>query len=560
MILSRRNLCLLLAIVFPLSALIPWICLDHSLPASDAAQFFEASFKVFQLWSKQGFWAALPAFYLLRGWKPVLLLPIGAINLIFAGGDVLWAIRFGNIEFYTLFLVFSFLTFEIFMDPVESAFATGLVGVLPWCLFSAHYFGLEIPVLACTVAAFYWLVRSWDFSSVRAARWMGFFLGLGLCFRPPDVLLFFFCPVALWIWSGLRTQKLKLIDGPVWLVGVSPFLLLFFLPQQSSPLLVLSLLCLPATAIYIFRSRLKLNSVFAQAVFVSYLIMALWYAPFLDQLRSWIFEAGFSPAAAHAHADLAGFELLERFLMWLCGAPMVPLLVAAGIGYWGETKAGFVSKKWIYALVASAGFSLVAGAFSHDVVIRNHYPAAVLLFGGISWMALSPKPFGKQFRWLLVCSTVGLCWVWNFYTIYLPGDAPRLLPNDPTKEYFYPFTPQEHDPSTRTLDFLAAHLPHRALKVTIFPLFPPEMMSYFQVPEYLSVGSQQRGYEWSFAMTDKPGPSTDLVLVIVDPQNDARFGAMVAGALPDWTVESEIPWTLENQRSQVILRVLKRRK
>lgn len=542
-----------MAITVPLSALLPWTLLDKTLPASDPAQYLETSYKIYDLWNKQGFRSALPAFYFLRGWKPTLYLVFGALSLKLTSGDVLWAIRLCNIGFYVLFLTYLFLGFELFLSASASALATILLGLLPWCTFSAHYYGLEIPVLATIVAALYWLFRAWDLSSARNARWFGFFLGMGLCFRPPDVLLFFFLPILFWAARNIWNKRLKRVDLVTWSIAALPFVFLFFRHEPGELLSHLALSVIPALCLFAARKRLGLNSNFGQAFLVAYLLMTLWYAPFLDQLYKWIYEAGFSPAAQLAHTEFAGFELVGRFLYWLCGIPMLVLAAAAILGYTRDRRTALLM------ILATASVSLVAASFSHDVVIRNHYGSAILLHAGALVFALSAKTrFRGVLSGIVACLAASL-WIWNLGSVFAPESTPRLLPDDPTKEYFYPFSPQERDPSAFTLDVLARNLPQRPLNIVIFPLFPPELMGYLQVPEYLSIAAQQRGLSWQFTMSPAADPSTDLVLFAVDRASEARFAPMVLDKLPDWSVSEEFAWPAERRDIDVVVKVLKRK-
>ena len=102
-----------LAILAPLSVLVPWMLLDHTLPVSDASLHLGTAYKIWATWQTQGPTAGLSAVYNLREFKPVLYVAFGALGMALTGGRALWSLFLCNLSFYVLFLSYLFLIFEM---------------------------------------------------------------------------------------------------------------------------------------------------------------------------------------------------------------------------------------------------------------------------------------------------------------------------------------------------------------------------------------------------------------------------------------------------------------
>ena len=132
------------------------------------------------------------------------------------------------------------------------------------------------------------MIRSWSLSDFKAARRLGFFWGLGLCFRPADVLFFFFVPVLSWVAESLRSAKLAKKDLFVWSAAVTPFVYFFFQGKNGAAFETVVISCLPALLLFGFRKKIGLNSAFSQAILIAFVSMTLWYAPAMGDLYQWI--------------------------------------------------------------------------------------------------------------------------------------------------------------------------------------------------------------------------------------------------------------------------------
>ena len=255
------------------------------------------------------------------------------------------------------------------------------------------------------------------------------------------------------------------------------------------------------------------------------------------------------------HPGLAGPELAGRFGYWLLGWIFIPVFVAGAIGY------SIKSRKVVLLSTLTAAIPLVIGAFSHDASLRYHYASAILLFGVASYLALSPAGPRKKLRVGVITAVAAFCWLWNIGTIFFPEYTPQLLPVDPLKEFFYPISPQERNPAEYAVDVLADHLPRRPLQAMIYPFFPPELMLYFEVPDYLSAAAQARGLDWKFGMGETPVPATDAVILIMS-KNDSVNYEKVLQSLPAWKVTGEIPWPggpVEGHGEEALVRIFSRK-
>jgi hypothetical protein len=540
--LSKRSWCFILAILFPLSALLPWIVLDQSYLGSDPGEYLLNSVQIFSKWKHDGWHSGVQALYLLRMRKEVLLPVFGALSMGLTGGSILWAARVCELFFYTFFLCFTFLNFEFVLPSAESALATAFLGLLPWCTFSSHYFGAEIPVLASCTAAVYWLIRCRDLDSARSARWLGFCSGLGSCFHPVSVPLFLTVPILSWVWIGVRERRLRTRDLAVWALALLPFPLVLLLHHQAALLTQLLILCLPAIAVFLLRARLGLNRVFSQALLVGYLIMALWYAPFMDSLYDWIFQSSYSEFAKSVSSTIVGFQLPGRFLLWLCGIPMILVAVAAGFGF-SHRSLNERSRQYLWMLLATVVLPLVVGATTHDRSVRYYYASAALLFSGMLFFALSRagiSAFRKKISLRIVAAAVALCWIWNLQTIFIPEYTPRLLPNEGFQEFFFSMSPVDRSPVQDTLDALETQIPKGPQGIMLYKQMPAALMHYLGDETALCLAAQDRGYDWEFEHCLESQRPTDEALVGVETAEEPRFMRALSLVLPGWFVTERL--------------------
>ena len=389
---KRRNIYLLLAVLVPLLVMICWSVTNRSYPFSDAAEMWLASWQNYRALIQDGFGSFVHNLYFLRMRKPVALCPFGTLGLILTDGDILWAVRIVVTAFFTCFLVSAFYAFELLMAPAAAALATVFLGVLPWYSFSAHYYGLEIPVLFASTAGIYWLVRCKELRSTRDAHRLAFFLAFGLCLRPTDILLFFFVPILYWIRLNLREKRITFRDILIWCGAAAPFVAMLLLRRSEALPLQFAILCIPATAIFILRKKLGLNPVLSRFFFLTYILVAAWYAPFLPVLYGWMFQATYGGHAHHISSEIAGWHLLLRYIRWLCGLPIIPVVLAAALGWKLRPK----SKPVLFMIAGAVVLPLVVGSTSHDLSTRYYFASAGLLFSALLYFALAPQePYKK---------------------------------------------------------------------------------------------------------------------------------------------------------------------
>lgn len=545
-----------LALFFPLSALVPFICLDNSYPLSDASEYFSGAYDIYTRWKHDGWIAGVQSLYTLRIHKQVLLPAFGSLVLALTGGDILWTIRICNLLFFTVFLIFTFLAFELILSSAESAIATALLGLLPWCSFSAHYLGAEMPVLACCAGAFYWLIRCKDMDSVRAASWFGIFLGLGTCFHVASTPLFFLVPIGIWIAMNLRHGRLRVFDV---FAGISALSFVFLIPwliysvlkkktNQSNPalwscLLILALcyalraahpdvaallfFCTPALVVRMLRRPLELNPSFTQAAWISAMIVFGWYAPYLHDVVHWVSSSSYT-GHANLMAGMSHFYMPGRFILWLGGVPLLLVAVAFTVGVFRK-RFSQSERFYIWAALASVAFPVLVGATTADYSLRYYFACALILYSIGIYFALSKSKVSRG----MVAGIAALCWAWNIAVIFIPEYAPRILPEVPLQEFFYPRTPIEEDLMGKMLDSLATVIPPEKQKVTVIQIISMDLMYYFIHPYRFGYMARERGMEWDQDLTTTPDPSSNYAFLVMknDPHEDV-FLQIVKETLP----------------------------
>lgn len=533
----RRATYFLLALLVPLSALIPWILLDKNYMSSDPGEYVLNALQIFSKWKHQGWHDGISAIYLLRMRKQVLLPVFGALALGLTGGNILWANRLCDAAFFTLFLSFAFLGFEMILPPAESALATAFLGLLPWCAFSAHYFGLEIPVLACCAAGLFWLARCFDMKSPKAAGWFGFFLGIGSCLHPVTVPLFFLVPVVAWVAKGFREKTVRFWDVALWIAAISPFLIIFLL-QLKLPLIVQALfLCGPTVILLFSGKRFGLNRAFSRAMGVGILIPAIWFAPVLGLLFDWVFQSTYSNSAKTLSASPVGIELIERYLVWLGGIPLGIVALAAALRI-SKRSWKFRGGIYLWTGISTVVFPLIVGCTTHDRSIRYYYASSALLFFILCGFALRPGAVRGKVGRALVAISVLFCWLWSFQTILFPRSAIKLLPDERLQEFFQPVTPVARAPVQSVLDTLATNLSPGAHGISIYKQMPEGFVTYLGDDTSLCLAAHDRGLEWEFDGCVS-GRKDDLALVGLAAGTESPFLRLMEMVLPGWVLQNQ---------------------
>ncbi len=140
------------------------------------------------------YYARYPALGLIH-WPPVFHVSEGIMFLI--AGRSVQAARFTTVLFALLGLGFWFAIVDELLNPFAAAFATVLLGLLPWIFLYEQSAMLEIPALAmCIVATYFWITflrRGTTFSLYLFALC----LGLALLTKQHSGYLLIFCALSL---------------------------------------------------------------------------------------------------------------------------------------------------------------------------------------------------------------------------------------------------------------------------------------------------------------------------------------------------------------------------
>lgn len=504
--LRRQSIAFLLSLVLPLSVCLAWGLKNHAYPNSDPVGYFFPAQKIY-LSHPSGPLQWLRALYLERDTpKPVILPVAGAMALLLSGGKVLAAVRLSGALFLTMLLFFSFLGFNLVLPTAQSVLATSLIGILPWCVHSARFFDIEIAGLAFSAAALYWLVRSWNLSSRKSAWMLGSFLGVGLCLRPTDILLFLFAPLAFWMARNLRDGKLRFRDVLVAGVIILPFLFFFFGSPIRGPVGVVTL-CLPCVALFLARKKIGPNSPFLITVSTSYLMMSLWYFPYMRELHFWMVDCGYGANAQHARLihPISRLGFLFTFLKELGGFPLLLFGLASVIPL---AKPSNSRPPWRALAVGCFGIftPILIGAITANPSTRYYYPSAFLLNFLLIAYALNPSSRLRWVRGLLIVVAFICCLTWNVQATWFPGLAHPLSDN-PVNDYRMTQTSPllDSDPNKRFLDVLQTAVASAQAISSPVSFSLPRGVSFESInEETLFVVAREMGVGWNFNLNPTP--------------------------------------------------------
>ena len=548
---------LLAALLLPLSFSLIWGVMNHAYPGADPGFYFIPSQRIFYAFN-HGWLEGLKSVYFDRlefaPPKPVLLPAVGSLFLGLTGGDALWTVRLTGLLFFVIFLGFTFLGFNLFLTVWESAFATALLGLVPSFIHSSRFFGSELPGLSLSVAALYWLWLTWVApmeSSRKYARRFGIVFGLGLCFRPTELLTLLFLPIMAWVATGLRECRVRVRDVLVCVAALIPLIALLStcstLKQDRFGIETafrLIMICGSALLARSLRKPLKLEPALNSAFTWSYLIFGLWYAPYLNALFTWIFGAAFGPltVAARAAYNISGWRVFANIWSQLGGIPLLCIFLAGLVSVVASPPDRRILRISMLGLGAIL-FPTFIGLMTLNPSDRYYLGSVYLLcFMGLAFALTSKEKKFRTLSHLAVGAAVAYSLVWNVQAIAFPRSAAVISVN-PHDDYLSgnPGPTPDRAPQLDLINGLKRFIPSASSSIGMMRLRFPDGAFGCGFPG-LTIAARDSGLDWGFQQVTRGSAGTfDYYLLgpvggtedSSDPEN-YYFDGLFSGPQTGW--------------------------
>ncbi len=406
-----------------------WGIQNTAYPFLDDGSYLRNAQEIYFTFHRQGWLEGIKAFYFDREAHRIIHPAIG--SLIFAAdhGSVLWTVRLSGMLYLTILMIFSYLGLHLVLPKKDSAIGAALIGLLPWCIQSARYYGAEIPEVAFAAGTLYWICRSWKANEIRAPIWISVFLGIALCLRLTEAFTFLLIPILFWFLHGLKRGVFRHRDWIACALAALPFPILF-LDEFSGPLsLQLFLLLSPTALLLALRHRLGLNRALTSAFTTAYVTMSVWYAPFLHELYFYIRVSTYGAATVTAQANYPISKIKMFISIWTDwgGPPLLLLWLAALLTI---TKRDFHRLKLIFSIgVSTVFFPILLGISTHNPSTRYYFSSVLLAHIIALLLALSPDAHWRRIRTTLVTCALVYCLIWNTFATFKPQKLKPLSEN-----------------------------------------------------------------------------------------------------------------------------------
>jgi hypothetical protein len=430
-----------LVILWPLAFVVLWHSLNLGYPFSEEVDFAQNAVTAHKTFQNNGIGAGFKKIYWERTRKPIIqpLLLLPALTL--TKGDIRKSVALTTIGLYMFFLIYSFLSFSLFLPPKRAALAHILVGSAPVFVWNAYTFNNYLPQLAFTAAALYHFYRFYSQGRPRDGFVFACFFALGSCLRPAEFILIFSIPL---VWLGRRN-------------------FIFLLPALLIPL--------------------------------------CWYLPFAKETTRWIIGSTLESQSiltlSHP-GDQLGF--LTHIIKHALGYTFLTLFL---ISTWTPSflKNRF-DQKTLNAALTMAGLPIAAMLTTQNRDLPYLVSSAYIFYFLFAVTALSPSRFHWELRRNIFLSALIVLPIFLTMTILRPQSVPPSLLQVLGEDNMRPDFPlRKTDPAVMMHQKLEELLPQNQ-QLSIGYVFNPEVHHFIIGPQILRLLSSEKNQEWYFKKCD----------------------------------------------------------
>jgi hypothetical protein len=446
----RRLLPWLILTIAPM-ILVLWMSRHHSYPRSDKGDHFLITQYIYEKF-KAGFWEGLNAAYWHRSWKPVLHPVLAVPFMLSTHGQVLLSVALYTEVLYSIFLIYLYLIFRIFLSPLKAVFGALFLGFLPMAMIPFHVFNTEGALLACLAGSFYHLIK-WKNSSSGNLYGYVFWAALALCVRPAESLLYMALPFTV----VLCERKPTLKD-----IGL---------------------------------------------LSIAVLLSMLWYGSFAGDLFHWIFASTYGAHAKHSGGKmgLSNFSYLIHAAVSMGGFTLA-LLSALSVILWRKKQPRFLKSQLILflAFIGAALAPILVGMTTYNATTRYCVPSGIILHFCALFVALLLIEVTSVMQWALL--TLSAVFLVTFNILSLESKNEIILQKLVATNWLVSYaTPRsEEDPGIEMIKKLQTFISKSPpLTVAIIP-FATDSSNFTLMRSLdnsaLSLIAHEKGLSWNFTI------------------------------------------------------------
>ena len=266
-------------------------------------------------------------------------------------GDIEFAVRFGAFTCWLIAAYFSYkLTSHIYGKPVAHR-AILLIGILPFYFAVGLVMTPDAPLIACWLAALYFLYRA--LIDERRAAWLGVGITIGLGLLSKYTIILLGPAVLLFIFIDRHSRK--------WLLKPEPYLAAIIAVILFSPVILWNAEHEWASFAYQGSSRLAGHSNFSLPELIGSIIFLITPTGFLSVIVILLYKKAF--LSKHASLSVNGTERGYKLLITLT---LFPVAVFTGLSLFREIKFHWTGPCWLGIVPC------VAVVVMHNVRLSTH--------------------------------------------------------------------------------------------------------------------------------------------------------------------------------------------
>ena len=242
----------------PLFCLILWLVRNTQLPTADAANYLSTAINIYHHFIHGGINEGLHSLYFDRGWRPIFFPSLLVPFLGLFHGNLYMASNSMILTTFFISLLYVYLIMRLRLDTLCAIIATNLIGLLP--LFQTQFLTLfaESAFFPCVMASLYHLIKSNYMQDVKQSLSFACFVSLAILIRPVEAVMHLFLVMMIFMYLG-------------WHHGV-----------------------------FSLQSIGKMKNLFMPVFSLIILLVFLWFLPFADETRDWIYRTSIGDVAIGA--------------------------------------------------------------------------------------------------------------------------------------------------------------------------------------------------------------------------------------------------------------------
>jgi hypothetical protein len=548
---NGKKLIILLSCIIPCLLTFYW-CFHHTqLPSADGSSTIEGAGHLYKVYVHKGFWHFVCAIYTDRQWRPVFFSVMMMPFMFVSKGDL-----FFSHTALSTFLIFigtgySYLLLNLRLNCFVSALGACLIGCLPISqMLGLEIFFIETALFPSLFALFYHLIKSDYLRSRKHSLAVIVALTLSLILRPIDSITHIALPFLLFCFLGWKNNvfsskelKYSFLIGLIGItlivtVGIHLDMNTTGLGSQDIQMNILYvgvfkfLLCILGLTIVLlnfsaFKNWLKLfaldvsfypkNNYLLAVIFISTVLVAVWWMPFIQDLTEWTFQAtlgGIAKGLTRRHGLVVISQMLrQEGILNFVVVGLAACIVFLTIGK--KSICSCISSPVFYYSLAVVPLPLISTLFSVQQESRRVSLALAFFFLGFIQIALSK---GRLFwlrvillSFLLISQLVAFGWLFNNYKLHKNVKNEFLrLSGVTTVPAFVTYYPNPHDLIFNFLKYAEKkyHFKHVAVQIPteINPVVDPFLMS-------VMINSNDLPFQMNYPYYQKSNRENELNIV-----------------------------------------------